>query len=908
MAEEPKYEQPSLFDDIPDSTKSTNLFVQTATIAAKRAADPAQTEAVTDKKPTKPSHIEDFGEKIGGARKDVYAAYRDMIQLAAEAEVTAVPLSKSWPAPNYAKLLDSGIEPWRVHAVRALREALIPKPSPRHFAVGKWATHMTIFRDMAVSVLEGDLDEHELYEKLAEFAATDRILPPGFKTSRQLLADHATDLILAYKILGHGRSLAKLKFIERDEDIEPDPERRIELRECMGKYTYREIVFAASREEALRQYKEMDHTRASHSSDREARNPFGIYRWKGHEEYFIGRKLGKTWLEVATPFATAEDAQDYMATHLDKLKERYEEMKQVPFERENENAPRTGTPRREGDITPEVFGETFGFRGVEFGNWVENRKRQDDLNRAYDALMDFSAALRLPPKAMSLSGSLALAFGARGRGGKQAPSAHYEPARVVINLTKQSGAGSLAHEWLHAVDNYFARKDGGSPVAMMTKGTRYAGDVREEVRQAFQGVRESMRGTGYHHRCMRLDSRRKDSYWSQPEEMTARAFEAYIKDALQKQDIRNDYLVNVRDKESWDKATENSAMKGTYPYPAEGEMESIRNAFDKLFATIQFREHDRGFELYSASAGNLPEMIAASTVVPQGELTPEQQTLQVFSQEVLGIDLTFFQGAKELHGRYDRDSDRFYVNQEAEVSMDWVMWHEAFHAMKEHEPELYTDLLCHAEKTEMFSKQMMDDYRREVKRPCMSDGEVAEELLANAFADRKTGRRMLQDMAKANPTLVQRLAAFTQRILQNARRLLHLQDSKDIRELQEKYPGVRLTDRQFRDFSERITENLCSLRDSKNQPMFISKGYRILAADGKVPEDSLPRLPKCKHSPFRHAPQKQQKFDRQAVKELLRHYSPEAVARTLQELSPMGERLGGYGRRLVQETVKTAER
>ena len=302
--------------------------------------------------------------------------------------------------------------------------------------------------------------------------------------------------------------------------------------------------------------------------------------------------------------------------------------------------------------------------------------------------------------------------------------------------------------------------------------------------------------------------------------------------------------------------------------------------------------------------------------------------LQVFSQEVLGIDLTFFQGAKELHGRYDRDSDRFYVNQEAEVSMDWVIWHEAFHAMKEHEPELYTDLLCHAEKTEMFSKQMMDDYRREVKRPCMSDGEVAEELLANAFADRKTGRgqerrilapapalahpvrrrRMLQDMAKANPTLVQRLAAFTQRILQNARRLLHLQDSKDIRELQEKYPGVRLTDRQFRDFSERITENLCSLRDSKNQPMFISKGYRILAADGKVPEDSLRRLPKYKHSPFRHAPQKQKKFDQRAAQELLRRYPQDAVAWAVQELSPLGKRMGQYGKRLVQETAKIAER
>ncbi len=578
-------------------------------------------------------------------------------------------------------------------------------------------------------------------------------------------------------------------------------------------------------------------------------------------------------------------------------------MKQVPFERESENAPRTGTPRHEEDVSPELFAETFGFRGVEFGNWVENGKRQDNLNQAYDALMDLSAALNLPPKALSLSGSLSLAFGARGRGGRQAPSAHYEPVKVVINLTKQSGAGSLAHEWLHAVDNYFARRDGGSPVAMMTKGTRYAGDVREEVRQAFQGIRECIRGTGFHHRCMRLDSRRKDSYWSQPEEMTARAFEVYIKEDLLAQGIRNDYLVNVRDKESWDKATENSAMKGTYPYPAGTELEPIRKAFDKLFATIQFREHDRGYELYSASAGNLPEMIAASTVTPQGELTPEQQTLQVFSQEVLGIDLTFFRGAKELHGRYDRDNDRLYVNQEAEVSMDWVMWHEAFHAMKEHEPELYADLLCHAEKTEMFSKKMMDDYRKETNRPRMSDSEVAEELLADAFADRKTGRRAWQDMAKTNPTLAKRLAAFAQKILHSARRLLHLQDSRTAHELREKYPGVRLTDRQFQDFSERITENLCSLRDGQNQPMFVSKGYRILAADGKVPEDSLPRLPKCKHSPFHYAPQKQKKFDQRATQELLRHYPQDAVAWAIQALSPLGERMGQYGRRLVRHIL-----
>ena len=52
---------------------------------------------------------------------------------------------------------------------------------------------------------------------------------------------------------------------------------------------------------------------------------------------------------------------------------------------------------------------------------------------------------------------LALAFGSRGKG---RALAHYEPGRHVINLTKMSGAGCLAHEWGHALDRYLAIKCG----------------------------------------------------------------------------------------------------------------------------------------------------------------------------------------------------------------------------------------------------------------------------------------------------------------------------------------------------------------------------------------------------------------------------------------------------------------
>ena len=38
--------------------------------------------------------------------------------------------------------------------------------------------------------------------------------------------------------------------------------------------------------------------------------------------------------------------------------------------------------------------------------------------------------------------------------------AHYEPLRKVINLTKMHGAGSLAHEWWHGLDDYLGVKMG----------------------------------------------------------------------------------------------------------------------------------------------------------------------------------------------------------------------------------------------------------------------------------------------------------------------------------------------------------------------------------------------------------------------------------------------------------------
>ncbi len=120
---------------------------------------------------------------------------------------------------------------------------------------------------------------------------------------------------------------------------------------------------------------------------------------------------------------------------------------------------------RNGDVSPEVFSQQFGFRGIEFGEWLPQGERQAVLNYAYDGLMALSKAMKLPPRMMSLNGTLAAAFGSRGKG---KALAHYEPTRRVFNLTRMNGAGSLAHEFAHALDHWLADQLKACPFGLKT--------------------------------------------------------------------------------------------------------------------------------------------------------------------------------------------------------------------------------------------------------------------------------------------------------------------------------------------------------------------------------------------------------------------------------------------------------
>lgn len=171
----------------------------------------------------------------------------------------------------------------------------------------------------------------------------------------------------------------------------------------------------------------------------------------------------------AVAFAASKaDAEAAAATVYERDMKGKKDGKPEPVRPNLDELKRENLPRRiDRDVTADDFVKDLGFRGIEFGNWSAQDERQRILNMAYDGLMDLAEIMGVPPKAMSLNGTLGMAFGARG-GGRFA--AHYEPGKLVINMTKIRGGGSMAHEWAHAMDHYFGELDKADAYTTQARG------------------------------------------------------------------------------------------------------------------------------------------------------------------------------------------------------------------------------------------------------------------------------------------------------------------------------------------------------------------------------------------------------------------------------------------------------
>jgi hypothetical protein len=538
--------------------------------------------------------IDDVGEVIAGAKKDQWQKYRETIS--DEVDVASEPLSKSFPQPDYEKLASEG-ESKRVLALVAILRSQIPAKPKRAGRINTWVKTVNAVRGVASLVMESP----DRVDSALNAAIRARVLTSESKALLDMMEQLPPSKIKEAATFQIGSGAYGIYNGERFSP--PKVVYSIASKHRVPELTRQGFDNAQEAASALKTY--LSETGTTGKQSKSAAK-LDVYRDRYTGEAFVGWRSSAGVLRVEV-FEDIKQARQAIAERRNELEIKLADMKRVPSMRETMNLTRVGPERRTGNVDAEEFRETFGFRGVQFGNYVEQGKRQKDLNEAYDGLMDLAELLNIPPRAISLNGKLALAFGARGRG-KYA--AHYEPGQVVINLTKNSGSGSLAHEWWHALDNYFGGANANGDHDFLTgRGARsrsVTGDLRQDVADAFSGVIKSIEATDLRDRSKKLDNLRTKPYWSTNVEMSARAFESYVKARLGEQNRSNDYLANIRSEEAWSNLSETAS----YPYPTDAEIASITAAYDELFSTLQYRETEDGIALFSLAESQTEGMKA----------------------------------------------------------------------------------------------------------------------------------------------------------------------------------------------------------------------------------------------------------------------------------------------------------
>ena len=379
--------------------------------------------------PDRPLH-EDFGEKIGGAKKDLWRArglYADDLDGMNEREADKyVTKDNVWKKPDYQALHDDGVPVDVVYFIKKVRDSLNVKP--------------VIYRNYPP-------DERKRIQK--RYVNTVRQLQTVMEKVRSIddamqAFDH---FYIDYGYLRLNTDTYGRTSYERTSEYSFNPALSSKLFSTLRVTSESNFRYDFTSKAKRDQFLVPKDQKIPRGYDVHLYDGNGYSRrgdWQAGT-YYVTK--GHTILQ--TNLATREEAirwaQDYTKSKTKAGKQRF-----VPPQLEHIN--RTGPDYRNGqEIVGQHYLDTFGFRGGEFGNWLNQLDRQASLNMGFDALKDLETALHISDKDIAFAGTLAIAFGARGSGNA---AAHYEPLRKVINLTKMHGAGSLAHEWWHGLDDY----------------------------------------------------------------------------------------------------------------------------------------------------------------------------------------------------------------------------------------------------------------------------------------------------------------------------------------------------------------------------------------------------------------------------------------------------------------------
>lgn len=605
-------------EEVKEMKAGTEASEAAGRMARKRGRREEQQAQPADEQKPAPDKLEDAGREIR-AHKDRYS---DRITEPLKAEMpedfSKVTASRYFPEPDWEKLVNDGVSQDVIVAVALIRNLLPDKPRGRKASyLGKeWLNAMKMYRRSTAELLEGSLKPEEFFAMLAK---------QGEKWERQV--DLFRGLGYPYCLKAMGMQLSTWTSYP-DRKVKWRVERHMKGRGVISgdgdvrMYDTREEAIEAFRVAAAVQSALEHETNQKEGEDgksekkrKDVKLTIRYYNSgpkKG--EYFICRDLpGSARIKLKDGLASGKEAREYMYAHMDELQEKLRRIARKPDVMLEVSSERVGEDYRNGkNVDNAMLMETFGINGITYGNWVSGPERQAKLNATYDAFLDLAHLLGIPPRAISLNGSLGFQFGASGVGRY---SAHYRPADVSINLTRKKGDGSLAHEWWHALDHYFMRAHAGMNMELASNHTqsriapnsaRRTEDggfqydyqystpgMNEDAGRAFAELVHAIQRSRYADRSTAMGKQ----YWGSNIEMTARAFQTYIVKKARDAGVLNEYLSAYQSKEVFseiDREFFDSTGIDRYPYPTDEEMEKLAPLFDRFFAALTHVRQENG--------------------------------------------------------------------------------------------------------------------------------------------------------------------------------------------------------------------------------------------------------------------------------------------------------------------------
>lgn len=451
----------------------------------------------------------EFGEHIGGSRRELFGsqgsnsiALSDMNAAERQKYITK---DKLWKKPDYKAMADSGIPKVVVYGIKKIRDGFPAKP---HIRYGK--------------------DPFEEQKTYVKFLETIRRIADGIETVEDLLSTR--QLVEDEMIIDASQS---------------SQWRKVPGEICGGNMTNSLLQSLYLTQAIISRYEsEMKKEQFLVAKEDKIPTGYSIHKNNSDDTYFVAKGCHIIFDGLATYEEALKLAQGSSSLHKKAKKTRF-----VPPQLEHVERIGLDDVRAGKHVSGEDFLTDFLIRGGEFGNWLNDKDSQANLDMCYDAFCDLAKVWNCNISGISLGGKLAIAFGARGSGNAVA---HYEPLREVINLTKIRGAGSLAHEMFHALDDILGKAaglDGMFSSAYMNYRTR------DKIPAAVLNVFETMlykplegryrEETEFYTNSKKMDqlrSKEQHGYWSSLCEMFARAGACFVTDELATMDAKNDYL------------------------------------------------------------------------------------------------------------------------------------------------------------------------------------------------------------------------------------------------------------------------------------------------------------------------------------------------------------------------------